>query len=113
MEISSQWVLSYLRLCICWVPNADIQLGSSKELTEKLEEPVVLPSSGFPINLQHILHPLEHHVFEIDDHAYVQRLWQVLQGSSEDSEGVTAQGQSDRIEWSLEKKHALAVFYER
>lgn len=95
------------------MPNPDTQLGSSKELTEKLEETVVLPSSGLPINLQHISHPLEHHVFEIDDHAYVQRLWQVLQGSSKDSEGVTAQGQGEATQWSLERKNALAAFYER
>lgn len=95
------------------MPNADIQLGSSKELTDKLEEPVALPSSGLPINLQHISRSFEHHILEIDDHAYVQRLWQELQGSSKDSEGVTAQGRGDAIEWSLEKKNALAIFYER
>ena len=96
------------------MPNANTQLGSSRELTEKLEEHVLLPSSGLSTNLQHGPKPSEHHVFEIDDRAYVQRLWQVLQSSSKDSEGVkVAQGQGAAMEWSLEKKNALAVFYER
>ena len=96
------------------VSNANTQLGSSRELTEKLEEPVFLPSSGPPANLQHASRSSEYHVFEIDDCACVQSLWQVLQSSSKDSDGVTvAQDQGDVMKWSAEKKDRLAVFYER
>ena len=83
-------------------------------MTDKLEEPVLLPLSRRPADFQSGLKPSEHHVFEIDDRACVQRLWQVLQSSGKDLEGITApQGQGDTLEWSPEQKDMLAIFYER
>lgn len=96
------------------MPNANTQLGSSRELTEKLQEPVFLPSSGPAANMQHASRSPEHHVFEIDDCTRVQSLWQILQSSSKDSDGVTvAQDQGDVMRWSAEKKDRLAIFYDR
>ena len=81
---------------------------------EKLEEPVLLPLSWRPADFESGLKTLEHHVFEIDDRACVQRLWQVLQSSGKDVEGITApQGQGGALEWSPEQKDMLAIFYER
>ena len=83
-------------------------------MTEKLEEPVLLPLSRRPAEFQSDIKSLEHHVFEIDDRACIQRLWQVLQSSGKDLEGTTApQGHGDALEWSPEQKDMLAVFYER
>ncbi len=92
----------------------DIQLGSSRELTEKLEESLSPPSSGLPADLQHGLQSSEHHVFEIDDRDYVQKLWQEIQISSKNPEDIhIAQNLDDAMTWSAEKLNRLAIFYER
>lgn len=92
----------------------DIQLGSSKELTEKLEEPLSPPSSGLSADLQHGLQSSEHQVLEIADLDYVRKLWQDIQSSSRDSEDVSvAQHLGDAAKWSVQQKNSLAVFYER
>ena len=94
--------------------DAAVQLGSSRELTEKLEEPFPPSSSGLSADLQHGVQFLEHHVFEIDDRDYVRKLWQDIQKSSRESEHVpVAQDQGHAMTWSAEKKNSLAVFYER
>lgn len=83
-------------------------------MTEKLEEPVLLPLSRRPADSQSGLKSSEHHVFEIDDRACVQRLWQRLQSSGKDLDGIsTPQAQGDALEWSAEQKDMLAVLYER
>ena len=113
-EISLPYILFFLRGCVCSGANANTQLGSARELTDKLEEPVLLPLSRRPADFQNGLKSSEHHVFQIDDRACVQRLWQVLQSSGKDLEGMTApQGQGDVLEWSPEQKDTLAVLYER
>ncbi|CAD6576993.1 MAG: hypothetical protein ASARMPRED_008088 [Alectoria sarmentosa] len=90
--------------------TADTQLGSSKELTEKLEEPVLPPSSRLLADLQLGVQPSEHHVFEIDDREYVRKLWQDIK----DAEDVAvAQDWGDAMKWSVDKENKLANFYER
>ncbi len=92
------------------MPKVTTQLGSSRELTDKLEEPLLPPSSGLPADQFDSLQPSEHHVFEIEDRDDVQKLWQDIK----DSEGVSVpQDQDDGTEWSAEKKNRLASFYER
>ena len=113
-EISLPYVLFFPRGRVCSQANANIQLGSSRELKEKLEEPVLLPLLRRSADLQSNLKSSEHHVFEIDDRACVQRLWQVLRSSGKDLEGIAApQGQGDALEWSPEQKDMLAIFYGR
>ena len=90
--------------------DADTQLGSSKELTEKLEEPVLPPSSRLLADSQHGVQSSEHHVFEIDDREYVRKLWQDIK----DAEDVAvAQDWGDAMKWSVDKENKLANFYER
>ena len=102
------------RACIPSVSDVDIQLGSSRELTEKLEEPLLPPLSRLSADLQHGLQSSAHHVFEIDDRDYVHKLWQETQISSKNSEDAhIAQDLDDAMTWSAEKINRLAVFYER
>lgn len=84
-------------------------------MTEKLDEPVLQPTSGLSVDSQHGPQSSEHHVFEIDERDDVQRLWGNLKESfSKDSENVLAmQDQNDTTKWSAEKKNRLAIFYER
>ena len=82
-------------------------------MTEKLEEPVLPPAAGLLADLQHGLQSSEHHIFEIDDHDDVQKLWGDI-SSSKDSEDVpVAQNQDDVMKWDAEKKNRLSIFYER
>lgn len=113
-ETSLPYSLLFLSDRVCSGANANTQLGSSRELTDNLEEPVLLPLSQRPAGFQSDLNSSEYHVFEIDDCACVQRLWQVLQSSGKDLEGITApQGRGNALEWSPEQKDMLAIFYER
>ena len=89
------------------MPDANTQLGSSIELAQKLEEPVLLPVAGVPVSLQH---PFENHVFEIDDRDNVRKLWQDIKDSKDAS---IAQDLDNTKSWSVEKKDCLAIFYER
>ena len=91
--------------------NPTTQLGSSKELAEKLDEPFAQPSSGTLDGLQpDLLQSSEHHVFEIDPHDYVRKLWQDVK----EFENVGAGREpTSATEWSVEKKNRLALFYER
>lgn len=90
--------------------NKGIQLGSSRELAEKLEEAVLPPSLGFLSDVQHEQQSLGHHVFEIDDRDYVRKLWQDIKKSEAIS---NAQNRSDATKWTAEKKNCLASLYER
>ncbi len=105
--------LSYRELVFV-LSDVDIQLGSSRELKEKLEESLSPPLSGLSADLQHGLQPSEHHVFEIDDRDYVQKLWQEIQISRKNPEDThIVQDLDDAMTWSAEKLNRLAVFYER
>lgn len=91
-----------------------ITLGSSKELTDKLEEPVLPPSSRHSADLQYGTKSSEHHVFEIDDRDYVRKLWNCFLSSSKDAEDIpVAQDGVGDTKWSAERKDKLSVFYER
>lgn len=95
--------------------DANVQLGSSRELTEKLEESYLPSSSGSSADLQLGLQSSEHHVFEINDRDDVRKLWQDVQKSfTKDSDAVSVwQGRDDAMNWSAEEKNTLAIFYER
>lgn len=92
------------------MPDANTQLGSSRELAQKLEEPVLSPLAGYPVSLENDLHPFENHVFEIDDRDNVRKLWQDIRDSEDAS---MAQDLDNARSWSVEKKDCLAVLYER
>ena len=93
----------------------DLQLGSSRELSEKLEEPLSSHSLGLSVDSQPDLQSSEHHVFEIEDRDYVRKLWQDIQKAPGGDSGdvPVVQDQSDAMNWSAEKKDMLAIFYEK
>ena len=54
--------------------------------------------------------PPDNHVFEIEDHHDVRKLWQNINDAKD---GSVAQDQGDATKWSVEMRNRLALFYEK
>ena len=92
------------------MPNANTQIGSSTELTQKLEEPVLPHSLDISVTFQEHMKSLENHVFEIDDNDYVREIWQYKKDLSGN---FSAQDQDHSLDWNEEKRNLLALFYDK